>query len=214
MLHYVPHWPDPHEALYFRIAKQTRYEKERLMRIIDHWLETSNRVVSPNHDSRADPHDISLIVIHCISLPPGEFGGEWIDRLFTNNLDTKAHPYFAGIGHLRVSAHSLIRRNGEITQYVPFNQRAWHAGESGYLGRSRCNDFSIGIELEGTEYTPFTDLQYTRLNELLAVLFDTYPRLSRERIVGHSDIAPGRKTDPGPYFEWSRLQESFRRFLP
>jgi AmpD protein len=176
------------------------------MKIVDHWLDISHRVASPNHDARTDPHDISLIVIHYISLPPGEFGGEWIDRLFTNNLNPESHPYFAEISHLRVSAHTLIRRDGRIIQYVPFNQRAWHAGESSYLGRIRCNDFSIGIELEGTEHTPFSDAQYIRLNKLLAVLLNTYPGLSRERIAGHSDVAPGRKTDPGPCFEWSRLE--------
>jgi len=146
---------------------------------------------------------MSLIVIHCISLPPGEFGGDWIDRLFTNTLPPDAHPYFAGIHHLRVAAHALIRRDGSITQYVPFHQRAWHAGVSSYHGREVCNDFSIGIELEGTETVDYTGDQYTSLAELVAALLAHYPSLSRQAITGHSDIAPGRKTDPGPSFQWA-----------
>lgn len=176
------------------------------MEIIDHWLSEARRLPSPNHDARPDPADIALIVIHCISLPPDEFGGPWIDRLFTNQLDPTAHPYFAGIAHLRVSAHLLIRRDGETVQYVPFNLRAWHAGVSSYQGRIVCNDFSIGIELEGTDHGPYTEAQYARLNAVLALLYDTYPTLSPERVAGHSDIAPARKTDPGRRFEWSRLR--------
>lgn len=175
------------------------------MRIADHWLEGARHLPSPNWDARPDPADISLVVVHCISLPPGEFGGDSIDRLFTNTLDPEAHPYFAGIVHLRVCAHLLVRRDGELVQYAPFNARAWHAGASAYRGRSVCNDFSIGIELEGTDDTPFTDAQYTRLNAVLAALFAAYPTLSPERVAGHSDIAPGRKTDPGSGFDWSRL---------
>ncbi len=175
------------------------------MRITDHWLEGARHLPSPNWDARPDPADISLVVIHCISLPPGEFGGDSIDRLFTNTLDPEAHPYFAGIVHLRVCAHLLIRRDGERVQYAPFNARAWHAGASAYQGRSVCNDFSVGIELEGTDDSPFTDAQYAGLNEVLAALFAAYPTLSPERVAGHSDIAPGRKTDPGSGFDWSRL---------
>jgi AmpD protein len=170
------------------------------------WLmEAAKTLPSPNFDLRPDENDISLIVIHCISLPPGEFGGEWIDRLFTNTLPADAHPYFAGIHQLRVSAHALIRRDGSITQYVPFHLRAWHAGVSSYQGRAVCNDFSIGIELEGTETADYTDAQYASLAALVSALLAHYPGLSRQAITGHSDIAPGRKTDPGPSFQWERL---------
>lgn len=166
----------------------------------------TNIFSSPNFDLRPRQDDISLIVIHCISLPPGQFGGEWIDRLFTNTLPHNAHPYFESIAHLRVSAHLLIRRGGEITQYVPFHQRAWHAGVSSYRNRESCNDYSIGIELEGTETLDYSDIQYTRLADVIHALLAHYPTLSREAIVGHSDIAPGRKTDPGPSFQWERLR--------
>lgn len=175
------------------------------MRIVDGWLESARRVPSPNADPRPEPGDLSLIVLHCISLPPGEFGSGAIEQLFTNTLDPDAHPYFAEIRHLRVSAHGLIRRDGEIVQFVPFHQRAWHAGLSGYRGRAQCNNFSVGIELEGTDDGPYEDVQYLKLNGLLRALFDTYPGLTPERIAAHSDIAPGRKTDPGPYFDWGRL---------
>lgn len=175
--------------------------------IIDGWLVASNAIVpSPNHDTRPKEQDISLIVIHCISLPPGEFGGDWIDRLFTNTLPENAHPYFRDIHLLRVSAHLLIRRDGSILQYVPFHLRAWHAGISNYQGREVCNDFSIGIELEGTEYTPYTEIQYERLVEAVHSLLLHYPSLSPEHITGHSDIAPNRKTDPGPSFDWGKFR--------
>jgi AmpD protein len=160
---------------------------------------------SPNYDARPDENDISLIVIHNISLPPGEFGGPWIDALFTNNLDPGAHPYFASIHQMEVSSHLLIRRDGVIVQYVPFHQRAWHAGQSEYQGRQRCNDFSIGIELEGCDDKPFDEIQYQKLAQVIQCLVDSYPRLSTEHITGHSDIAPGRKTDPGPCFDWQKL---------
>ncbi|WP_054774314.1 1,6-anhydro-N-acetylmuramyl-L-alanine amidase AmpD [Methylogaea oryzae] len=175
----------------------------------DGWLAAARRVSSPNCDARPDPADISLIVVHCISLPPGEFGGPWIDQLFTNSLPANGHPYFADVHHLKVSAHALIRRDGSVTQYVPFQQRAWHAGVSRYQGRERCNDFSIGIELEGTETEPYTAPQYTALAMLAACLLRRYPALTQERIAGHSDIAPGRKTDPGDSFDWA----GFRRLL-
>jgi AmpD protein len=175
------------------------------MNIIDHWFDSARQVPSPNSDARPDPSDISLIVLHCISLPPGQFGSGSIDQLFTNALDSSAHPYFAGISHLKVSSHLLIRRTGEIIQYVPFSDRAWHAGSSSFRGRSGCNDFSIGIELEGTDDLEFSDLQYGRLIPVLKALLKTYPELSRERIAGHSDITPERKTDPGHCFEWARL---------
>lgn len=172
----------------------------------DGWLRSARRVVSPNSDERPDPADISLLVIHAISLPPDRFGGPWIDRLFTNTLDPQAHPYFAGLRDLRVSAHLLIRRRGGVVQYVPFGRRAWHAGVSHFDGRDRCNDFSIGIELEGCDTRPFTDLQYRRLAAVTQALLGRYPRLRPGRIVGHSDIAPGRKTDPGPHFDWARYR--------
>jgi AmpD protein len=147
-----------------------------------------------------------LLVVHGISLPPGEFGGPWIYRLFTGTLPLDAHPYFRAIAGARVSAHALIRRDGEIVQYVPFGARAWHAGPSEYDGRKSCNDFSIGVELEGTDETPYTEAQYQELARLAAALFDAYPSLGPEHVVGHSDIAPERKTDPGPLFNWRRLR--------
>jgi AmpD protein len=182
--------------------------------IAEGWLTAARRGETPNFDDRPDPSDLSLIVIHCISLPPGEFGGEWIDRLFSNTLEPSAHPYFEGICHLRVSSHLLLRRDGEIVQYVPFHKRAFHAGVSCYGDRTACNDFSIGIELEGTETVPYTDEQYHRLAEVIGALLETYPTLSRERITGHSDIAPDRKTDPGASFDWERLRYSLNRLCP
>lgn len=164
------------------------------------------QVLSPHFDERPSGTAIDLIVIHGISLPPGEFGGPWIDRLFTGCLPAGAHPYFAAIVGSRVSAHLLIRRTAEIVQYVPFERRAWHAGPSQYLGRPSCNDFSIGIELEGTDEQAYVDGQYERLAALIEALLATYPTLSRDRIAAHSEIAPGRKTDPGPAFDWSRLR--------
>lgn len=165
----------------------------------------ARQVSSPNCDDRPEGVPIDLIVVHGISLPPGEYGGPWIDALFTNTLEPQAHPYFADIHELRVSSHLFIRRDGEVVQYVPFNRRAWHAGVSQYEGRERCNDFSIGIELEGTDETPYDDRQYQSLAEVIAALEQAYPELSRQRLTGHSDIAPGRKTDPGSAFSWSRL---------
>jgi N-acetyl-anhydromuramoyl-L-alanine amidase len=164
------------------------------------------QVLSPHFDAR--PKDVvpALVVIHGISLPAGEFGGPWIDQLFAGNLPAEAHPSFLETAALRVSAHALIRRDGSITQYVPFGMRAWHAGQSQYQGRSGCNDFSIGIELEGTDTTPYTDAQYESLAALVGALLSTYHTLSAERVAGHSDIAPGRKTDPGPVFEWARFR--------
>jgi len=171
-----------------------------------HLLAGCRQVLSPHFDERPAGVLPELIVVHGISLPPGEFGGPWIDRLFTGTLPPDAHPEFREPAGLRVSAHALIRRDGEIVQYVPFGQRAWHAGRSAYQGRSGCNDFSIGIELEGTDDTPYADAQYPVLSVLVSALLATYPSLSAEHIVGHSDIAPGRKTDPGPAFDWPRLR--------
>jgi N-acetyl-anhydromuramoyl-L-alanine amidase len=166
------------------------------------------QVLSPHFDERPSGTTIDLIVLHGISLPPGEFGGPWIDRLFTGNLPADAHPYFGTIAGARVSAHVLIRRAGAVVQYVPFERRAWHCGVSSYQGRAACNDFSVGIELEGTDDIRYTDSQYQQLAGVIEALLHTYPTLSRERIVGHSDVAPGRKTDPGPAFEWERLRSS------
>lgn len=162
-------------------------------------------LASPNCDPRPAGDSPSLLVIHGISLPPGKYGGPWIDALFTNRLDPQADPYFSEIYQLRVSSHLLIRRDGELVQYVPFGQRAWHAGLSSYCGRERCNDFSIGIELEGTDEEPYEAIQYQVLAECITALLEAYPQLSGERIVGHSDIAPGRKSDPGAYFDWQLM---------
>jgi len=170
------------------------------------WLSGARRLPSPNCDPRPAPDRPELIVIHGISLPPGRYGGPWIDRLFTNTLPAEADPYFATLQHLRVSSHVLIARDGALTQYVPFGLRAWHAGESYWCGRKACNDFSIGIELEGTDEEPYDDRQYTVLTALIAALQRAYPSLASGAIAGHSDIAPGRKTDPGPAFDWSRLE--------
>jgi len=168
-------------------------------------IEGARQVPSPNFDERPGSADPDLLVVHGISLPPGQFGGPWIDRLFTNTLPPDEHPYFSDIAHLAVSSHVLIRRDGELVQYVPLHLRAWHAGESCFDGRERCNDFSIGIELEGADDVPYTDIQYRILGKLVRALLAAYPSISAERIVGHSDIAPGRKTDPGDAFDWERL---------
>ena len=161
--------------------------------------------MSPNCDDRPDSHDITGIVIHNISLPPGEFGGGWISDLFLNRLDPDAHPYFKDIAQLKVSAHLLIRRDGEIIQFVPFHQRAWHAGTSSWMGRSCCNDFTVGIELEGSDDCAFESIQYQQLARVIQVLVATYSGLDYEHITGHEHIAPGRKTDPGPHFDWTHL---------
>lgn len=178
------------------------------MKLISHRLDGCMQIASPNYDERPDPEDISLVVIHCISLPPGEFGTPYIERLFCNTLTPDDHPYFQNIHQLKVSAHLLIKRNGEIVQFVPFDKRAWHAGASSYQGRERCNDFSIGIELEGTETLDYTDAQYDQLAATLKCLFAHYPDLSAKTLAGHSEIAPERKTDPGPSFDWGRLFDS------
>lgn len=170
-------------------------------------LDAARLQPSPNCDERPAGETVDLIVIHGISLPPDEFGGPWIEAFFTNGLDPTAHPYFRAIASLRVSAHLLIRRDGEMIQYVPFHRRAWHAGESVYAGRQRCNDFSIGIELEGTDQRPYTDCQYQQLAGAIIALRIAYPAIRPERLVGHVDIAPGRKTDPGPAFDWPRLRQ-------
>ncbi|AHF04917.1 N-acetyl-anhydromuranmyl-L-alanine amidase [Marichromatium purpuratum 984] len=172
------------------------------------WFDGALARPSPNCDERPPATTIDLLVIHNISLPPGEFGGEWIDALFRNRLDPDAHPYFAAIAELRVSAHLLIRRDGALVQYVPCERRAWHAGRSRFGEREACNDFSIGIELEGTDTQPFTAAQYHQLGRCARALRRRYPGITPERVVGHADIAPGRKTDPGPAFDWSRLRRA------
>lgn len=166
-------------------------------------------VASPNCDARPEPGDVSLLVVHGISLPPGEFGGPWIEDLFLNRLDPSGHPYFAEIAGMKVSSHLLIRRDGTLVQYVPLYLRAWHAGQSSFGGRERCNDFSIGIELEGTDDVSYDPAQYQTLSALSRELMRAFPAITPDRIVGHCDIAPGRKTDPGMAFEWAR----FRRLL-
>ncbi len=167
-------------------------------------------IASPNRDSRPPGVEAELIVVHGISLPPGEFGGPWIDRLFTNTLPAEAHPYFAEIGSMRVSSHLVVRRDGTLTQYVKFTDRAWHAGKSSYDGREACNDFSIGVELEGADTIPYEQAQYSALADAVAALCAAYPRLSPARLVGHSDISPGRKTDPGPAFDWPHARRLIR----
>jgi AmpD protein len=169
------------------------------------------QVLSPNWDERPAGQAPELLVVHGISLPPGEFGGPWIARLFCGNLPPAAHPYFEAIAAARVSAHALVRRDGAIEQFVPFHGRAWHAGASSWDGRSACNDFSIGIELEGTDDQPYEAAQYASLAALVGALLAAYPTLHGDRVVGHSDIAPGRKTDPGLSFDWARLRAAVAR---
>jgi len=181
------------------------------------WLRpapTVRHAPSPNHDARPDDAQVSLLVIHNISLPPGQFGGPAIEQFFTNTLDTRAHPWFVNVQGLRVSAHFLIRRDGAIVQFVATDQRAWHAGVSCYAGRERCNDFSIGIELEGTDLLPYADTQYAALAALTRVLRHRHPLTA---VRGHTHIAPGRKTDPGVAFDWQRYGREagwFARALP
>ncbi len=167
------------------------------------WLGGARRIASPNCDERPDGTRISLLVVHNISLPPGTFGGDAVERLFTNRLDPQAHPFYETIRDHRVSAHFFIRRDGSLVQFVPCERRAWHAGVSTWKGRERCNDFSIGVELEGTDTRPYTKRQYARLARLVTTLRSRYPIAD---LAGHSDVAPGRKTDPGPAFDWRRLR--------
>ena len=183
------------------------------MRLDDGWVHGARRCPSPNFNARPAGDDVSLLVIHNISLPPGRFSGHYIDDLFCNRLDCDAHPYFDGLRGLQVSAHFLLRRSGELVQYVSIHDRAWHAGRSSYGGRENCNDFSIGIELEGTEDRPYTRRQYRRLVALTVLLLRACPGLSPERIAGHADIAPGRKTDPGPAFDWTGYRQALAEAL-
>jgi AmpD protein len=174
------------------------------------WLSVAHRIPSPNADERPPGTVVSLVVIHAISLPPNDFGGTGIVDLFTNRIDPEAHPYYQQIQGLRVSSHFLIRRDGEVLQFVSCRRRAWHAGISHWQGRDRCNDFSIGIELEGCDQLPFEDVQYRALDSLLVEIFRHYPI---DAVAGHDDIAPGRKTDPGPCFDWSRVRQPGVDFL-
>ncbi|PWG63004.1 1,6-anhydro-N-acetylmuramyl-L-alanine amidase AmpD [Spiribacter halobius] len=171
-------------------------------------LEGARFVPSPNRDARPPGCAPELVVLHGISLPPGVFGGPEVEQLFTNRLDPAAHPYFAAIAGLRVSAHLFIRRDGALVQFVPFAERAWHAGDSAFRGRARCNDFSIGIELEGDDERPYAEAQYAALEAVLPALMRAYPAITREHVVGHCHVAPHRKTDPGPGFDWARLQRT------
>lgn len=171
------------------------------------WIAGIRCVPSPNFDERPPGHAPDVLVIHAISLPPGAFGGQGIEQLFCNRLDSGEHPYYREIEGLKVSAHFLIRRDAEVIQFVPLHMRAWHAGESCCEGRTRVNDFSIGVELEGTDDIPFEDAQYAALAELTRVLMRAYPAITPGRVYGHCDIAPGRKTDPGPCFDWARYRK-------
>ena len=177
--------------------------------IADGSLSPARQISSPNFDHRPIDSNIEIVVIHCISLPPGEYGGDAIERFFTNQLDIDEHPYFREIANLEVSSHLLIKRDADVIQFVNFEERAWHAGVSCYEGRERCNDFSIGIELEGCDDSAFTAQQYHALACVTATLLDYYPHLGEDKIVGHEDIAPGRKKDPGPGFDW----QQYRRLL-
>ena len=183
----------------------------RTMTVCKGRLSDATWLYSPNQNTRPDASDIDTIVIHNISLPPNEFGKcdasgqHYVKALFTNRLDWDAHPYFQTIKDAEVSAHLLIERNGRITQFVNFEARAWHAGRSSYLGRPDCNNYSIGIELEGSDFVPFTDTQYEALAQCIVAIYHAYPK-TRQHLTGHSDIAPNRKTDPGEYFDWSRLR--------
>ncbi len=164
------------------------------------------QVLSPHFDARPAGVEPDLVILHGISLPPGEFGGPWIARLFTGGVPPEVHPFFETLQGMRVSAHVLVRRDGEPVQFVSFNERAWHAGRSAWQGREACNDYSIGIECEGTDDLPYEDAQYETLRALLQILSGAYRGITGERVVGHSDVAPGRKTDPGAAFDWSRVR--------
>jgi len=180
--------------------------KKTLVHVQNGLLDHALYKASPNKNCRPNPADIRLIIIHGISLPPEQFGGTCIDDFFLNQLDPKHHPYFKEICQIKVSAHLLIRRDGTVTQYVPFAERAWHAGVSSFKGEANCNDFSIGIELEGTDQLAYTDKQYDELSRCCRSLIQHYPLLAAHNIVGHCDVAPGRKTDPGDSFDWNRFK--------
>ena len=171
-------------------------------------LSLATQVVSPHFNQRPIDNDISLLVIHNISLPPGKFAGNYVEDFFTGQLDSSIHPFFEQIADLKVSAHLLIKRNGQIVQFVNLNERAWHAGESDFEGRENCNDYSVGIELEGSDDIEFTEKQYEQLIKVSKQIMQAYPKIGPNRICGHSDISPQRKTDPGPCFDWQRYQQN------
>ncbi|MGB4347047.1 MAG: 1,6-anhydro-N-acetylmuramyl-L-alanine amidase AmpD [Burkholderiaceae bacterium] len=186
-------------------------QNDKLFRLdADGWYDNASRAPCTNFDPRPDGTVISLLVIHNISLPPGQFGGSYIEDLFANQLDCDAHPYFARLRDLKVSAHFLLRRDGSAMQFVATNKRAWHAGMSVFNGQQRCNDFSIGIELEGSDFEPFTDAQYQTLTQLTLALSTQLPLTD---VAGHEHIAPGRKTDPGPFFDWQRYRRDYLALL-
>lgn len=174
----------------------------------DHWLAGAEHLPTPHMDDRPQPTDIALVVIHGISLPPGEFDTGLVSLFFRGLLDVQCHPALTELEGVRVSSHLFINRRGAVAQFVPFHRRAWHAGVSSHCGRGNCNDFSIGIELEGTDELPYTTPQYACLGRVLRALLQRYSHLSPDAVVGHADIAPGRKTDPGPSFDWPRLRQS------
>ena len=180
----------------------------------DHWLDGAEHMPTTHMDRRPDAADISLVVIHAISLPPGEFGAGLVPMFFRGTLDVRRHPALADLEGVRLSSHLFIDRDGAVVQFVPFHRRAWHAGVSSHCGRANCNDYSVGIELEGTDDAPYTDAQYERLGAVLDALLRRYDALSHQRIVGHADIAPGRKTDPGPCFDWPRLRNLLATVRP
>ncbi|MFC6167055.1 1,6-anhydro-N-acetylmuramyl-L-alanine amidase AmpD [Acinetobacter terrestris] len=173
--------------------------------VIDGQLIGARQVPSPNYNQRPEHTEIQLVVVHNISLPPSQFGGGYIEQFFQNQLDWSKHPYFQSIEGMQVSTHLLILRTGEVLQFVNFNDRAWHAGRSTYLAKKECNDYSIGIELEGSDDQPFEEMQYNILAQVIATLQATYPKIL-QHLAGHSDIAPGRKTDPGPFFDWPKTR--------
>lgn len=174
------------------------------------WYENARHVPSPYFDARPSVDDISLLVVHNISLPPGQFGGPYIEQFFTGKLNPTEHPFFKVIYQMGVSAHCLIRRDGEVVQFVSFLDRAWHAGQSSFAGRERCNDYSIGIELEGSDFVAYTEQQYNALTELTETLVSSFPQITNERITGHQYIAPLRKTDPGLVFDWTKFKSNLR----
>lgn len=178
------------------------------MLIEDHLLKSAKQIQSPNYSERLNEDDINLIVIHSISLPPGKYNNSYIEEFFCNKLSVNENKYFESISDLKVSSHILIKRDGKIIQFVPFNKKAWHAGESVFKGRLNCNEFSIGIELEGCEEDDFTQNQYKNLVNICLTLFKYYPEITKQNVVGHSEIAPGRKTDPGKNFNWEYLREN------
>lgn len=192
------------------LARQTSSEEAARLRATGN-VPCARWCASPNYNERPSGATPSLLVVHNISLPPGQFTGDAIEQFFCNQLDSTAHPYFQTIADLKVSSHLLIRRDGSVLQFVNLKDRAWHAGRSSFEGENECNDFSIGIELEGTDETPYTDAQYERLSALSALIMDAWPEITMGRITGHSDIAPGRKTDPGPAFDWPRFLSQVTR---